>query len=728
MTTMTMMKSLLLVLAAALLSAIHARPTYRLRIPNGARVPCQDNVPGCSSGTCSAVGHNSCKGPDYSSQTTSILNPFGSDFRAAGFQWTQSLCMKDSDGDGFTNGEELGDPCCDWTPDSFLEHMYAFGHPGFSTDYKDESAPPKCKRTSPVTPAPSFSFFLENEDERTRQYHIPNYTLPGKQTIYEDFFWSFDDAACRDGSCFLLGLEAIVDKAEMLHHYVLYACSRMPRGSSSSFGQGWGYCSTWLGGWAPGADTFFKADANASPKLANLNGKPVVGFRLNVHYSNDDLQSGVVDASGFKMHYTTQPREHVMSFFAPMMLNVNTDVRVPRNHERYFITSGCFIEGLESDIHVSGLFYHAHLLGKEMYTELFTQNFTKRTDIHAADSWIFDDQSILKISDTVIKNGDYIQSSCLYDSRERSDMTIIGPETTDEMCWAFLYFYPVQQKIRCARHSSFIWTGDLKREEKGSDVVDNYPVPALQHLRPPSTTKGFKLALDIGSIFGGGGHCYKEDLPLGITSSDLTATLFECFAQDRFFEASCIRTAHALATCSCPGNADGVLTPSEKQAIDGAYAMIEGLLRNVPQLGDRCAIREAYETSVVLQEQDCSKCSSCAPCEGRDVSTGPCASCRRGSCAVCGGYTGKDAYVDFSPPREPETKTPTDDEKAGTGAIIGGSLGGAVLIVAAALIFIRSSRKKQQNSSLMEAQMMSLSPKSGAAPSAPHQSTELVHV
>ena len=42
------------------------------------------------------------------------LNPFGSDFASAGHQWTVSLCNKDSDGDGVSNGMELGDPACVW--------------------------------------------------------------------------------------------------------------------------------------------------------------------------------------------------------------------------------------------------------------------------------------------------------------------------------------------------------------------------------------------------------------------------------------------------------------------------------------------------------------------------------------------------------------------------------------------------------------------------------------
>jgi hypothetical protein len=38
------------------------------------------------------------------------------DFAAAGYTWTVELCNKDSDGDGHSNGAELGDPDCKVRP------------------------------------------------------------------------------------------------------------------------------------------------------------------------------------------------------------------------------------------------------------------------------------------------------------------------------------------------------------------------------------------------------------------------------------------------------------------------------------------------------------------------------------------------------------------------------------------------------------------------------------
>ena len=43
--------------------------------------------------------------------------------------WTVELCRKDSDGDGKTNGEELGDPDCVWRENA-IPKTNAFSHPG----------------------------------------------------------------------------------------------------------------------------------------------------------------------------------------------------------------------------------------------------------------------------------------------------------------------------------------------------------------------------------------------------------------------------------------------------------------------------------------------------------------------------------------------------------------------------------------------------------------------
>jgi dopamine beta-monooxygenase len=81
-------------------SVASAFSIYGPRIPNGAEVP---------NNSCGACHLN----PNGSSPPQ--LVQFGLDFSAAGSSWTAALSALDSDGDGFSNGEELLDPSGSWT-------------------------------------------------------------------------------------------------------------------------------------------------------------------------------------------------------------------------------------------------------------------------------------------------------------------------------------------------------------------------------------------------------------------------------------------------------------------------------------------------------------------------------------------------------------------------------------------------------------------------------------
>src|SRR5688572_13175297 len=95
-----MMRALVFVVVTIASLSAFARPNY----PSG--IPATPGEGVC--GTC----HNNPSGGG-------ARNDFGSDVEAtlalSGPQWSEIFCM-DSDGDGKTNGQELGDACGIWTP------------------------------------------------------------------------------------------------------------------------------------------------------------------------------------------------------------------------------------------------------------------------------------------------------------------------------------------------------------------------------------------------------------------------------------------------------------------------------------------------------------------------------------------------------------------------------------------------------------------------------------
>lgn len=118
---------------SCIISLLSAKPSFLDRIPNGHN-PILRPVHG--------IGHMQPKGGG-------ALNQFGKDFENAGQQWTVSFCQLDSDGDGFSNGEELGDPMCLWKEgDSPQETLYISSPgikesiPGLPSSVPPSSMPP----------------------------------------------------------------------------------------------------------------------------------------------------------------------------------------------------------------------------------------------------------------------------------------------------------------------------------------------------------------------------------------------------------------------------------------------------------------------------------------------------------------------------------------------------------------------------------------------------------
>ncbi|DAZ99336.1 TPA: hypothetical protein N0F65_005187 [Lagenidium giganteum] len=116
------MKQVLVLLAfAAVVQQAMAKSTFVQKIPNG------DGVSGVA-----ALGHVDPAGGGP-------RNPFGEGFGTAGMEWTVEFCKADSDNDGQTNGQELGDPCCVWKPGSKPAFTTGVSHPGDATAKVDEA-------------------------------------------------------------------------------------------------------------------------------------------------------------------------------------------------------------------------------------------------------------------------------------------------------------------------------------------------------------------------------------------------------------------------------------------------------------------------------------------------------------------------------------------------------------------------------------------------------------
>eukprot|EP00871_Galdieria_phlegrea_P000223 jgi/Galph1/1200/GphlegSOOS_G6036.1 len=109
---------------------------YLDQFPNGAKVMDPDrNITSWI-----GVGHQDAKG-------MTGINQFGRDFHKVGGNWRR-LCVLDSDGDGQTNGMELGDPCCVWKEGDVPFRSWDISHPGSKASVT--------RATRPICPGENF--------------------------------------------------------------------------------------------------------------------------------------------------------------------------------------------------------------------------------------------------------------------------------------------------------------------------------------------------------------------------------------------------------------------------------------------------------------------------------------------------------------------------------------------------------------------------------------------
>ena len=178
------MKLSTLILLGLLCKLSLAYEIYRDNIPNGRNVPdpCQPDH------AWKGVGHEDRKGGG-------ARNRFGVDFDNNNKEWTKELCQKDSDSDGKTNGEELGDPDCVWVKGSIpaitdLDHI---SHPGVCEPITSPGcqevngflAKHGCEALGLTTPSTdAWCPAIKEEGVESITYTFENHELNDKETNY----------------------------------------------------------------------------------------------------------------------------------------------------------------------------------------------------------------------------------------------------------------------------------------------------------------------------------------------------------------------------------------------------------------------------------------------------------------------------------------------------------------------------------------------------------------
>jgi hypothetical protein len=190
--------------------------------------------------------------------------------------------------------------------------------------------------------------------------------------------------------------------------------------------------------WAPGGD------AVELPAQAGFPMDGTTHWVVQVHYNNATALSGHADASGYDLCTTNELRPND----AAVMASGGFQFSIPPRAIDWDITclypwgAGALGDyaSPHPDVHVFNVMPHMHKLGRSMDVYRLAPGIEQREPIALDDNFSFSSQSSYA-ADVDIHKGDVIQTRCGW-SNPGDTPVGFGEHTSDEMCFAFLAYYP----------------------------------------------------------------------------------------------------------------------------------------------------------------------------------------------------------------------------------------------------------------------------------------------
>ncbi|OQV13839.1 DBH-like monooxygenase protein 1 [Hypsibius exemplaris] len=209
-------------------------------------------------------------------------------------------------------------------------------------------------------------------------------------------------------------------------------------------------CSTILAVFGTGSDTYYFPPEAGLPLTQDMGEKYVF---LEMHYDNP---AGIttVDSSGITLMVTTNLRDNDAATMMTGSVDLSYTMLVPPHQDDFVIYGHCAANCTSANlprkgVNVINVFLHTHLLGRKVYLRQM-RNGREMAPLAKDENYDFTYQESQRISPAkVILPGDDLIVECHYSSVARDTVTWGGWGTPEEMCMAFVTYYPATKMTMC---------------------------------------------------------------------------------------------------------------------------------------------------------------------------------------------------------------------------------------------------------------------------------------
>ncbi|XP_068433572.1 DBH-like monooxygenase protein 2 homolog [Clinocottus analis] len=263
-------------------------------------------------------------------------------------------------------------------------------------------------------------------------------------------------------------IEPVIEHLDIVHHMLLYRCPsfvKVPYNKECYMGDIGDACFSVVAAWGVGGRGY---------ELPENVGIPVGGadsdtyYRLEIHYNNPNNLTGMTDSSGLRLYYNTaQPRDEVgiltTGILPHGMLNYNIPPKANQFHTYGVCNTSLLSQLLDPvpELQVFAVLLHTHLAGRKIRVGHYRNG--QQIDFLALnEQYNFEIQQFASLGSIKnIKPGDEIAVECTYNTIDRTNVTRMGLSTTDEMCLAFLFYYPAINIATCVSHPNTSMSEDV---------------------------------------------------------------------------------------------------------------------------------------------------------------------------------------------------------------------------------------------------------------------------
>jgi hypothetical protein len=228
-----------------------------------------------------------------------------------------------------------------------------------------------------------------------------------------------------------------IDNKNIVHHVLLYQAPSTVSGTPTPCGVGGGSGWRLVTGWAPGGKNF-----ELPPEAGFAEEPGPTHWAVQIHYNNVAGLADQTDGTGYDLCTTDQLRPNDADILATGTLDINIP---PRSN--YEVTCELGVPAAFGTIQVISSWAHMHRLGRAQYAKRVRGG--QETTLLDAPRYDFSTGAGQNDVNVQVAAGDTIRTMCRWENG--GDVPVgWGERTEDEMCFAFLTYYP---KIREPRFS-----------------------------------------------------------------------------------------------------------------------------------------------------------------------------------------------------------------------------------------------------------------------------------